>query len=74
MKLAPGTRVQLVELPDVSTSLLATLGGLLGLRAEESVSITDLPAVRDLLHSVPASMLVSPEGAQARLPYQLSWD
>jgi protease-4 len=74
MKLAPGTRVQLVELPAVSTSLLGQLGGLLGLRAEESVSITDLPAIRDLLLGVPASLLASPDGAQARLPYQLIWD
>jgi len=74
MKLAPGTRVQLIELPAVPTSLLAQLTGLLGLRAEETVSLTDLPAIKDLLLSVPASMLVSPDGAQARLPYQLTWD
>lgn len=74
MKLAPGTRVQLVELPAVPTSLLGQLTGLLGLRAEETVSLTDLPAIKDLLLSVPASMLVSPDGAQARLPYQLTWD
>ena len=74
MKLAPGTRVQLVELPEVSSSLLGQLTGLLGLRAEEQVSVTDIPAIRDLLLSVPASLLMSPDGAQARLPYQLTWD
>ncbi len=74
MKLAPGTRVQLVELPAQSSSLLGQLTGLLGLRAEESMSITDLPAIKELLLSVPASLLASPEGAQARLPYQISWD
>ncbi len=74
MKLAPGSRVQLVELPAVSSSLLGQLTGLLGLRAEESMSITDLPAIKELLLSVPASLLASPDGAQARLPYQLSWD
>ncbi len=74
MKLAPGTRVQLVELPAAPSSLLGQLTGLLGLRAEETVSITELPAIRELLLSVPASLLASPDGAQARLPYQLSWE
>ena len=58
----------------MSSSLLGQLGGLLGLRAEEQVSITDVPAIRELLLSVPASLLMSPDGAQARLPYQLTWD
>ena len=74
MKLSTGTRVALVELPTPPTSLLATIGNLLGVRADQPMSIADLPAIRELLHSVPASMLVSPDGAQARLPYQLSWD
>jgi len=74
MKLSPATRVALVELPNAPTSLLATIGGLLGVRAEQGVSIADLPAIRELLLSIPASMLVSPDGAQARLPYQVTWD
>jgi len=74
MKLSPGTRVTLVELPATPSTLLGQLTGLLGLRAEQSVSVTDLPAIRELLLSVPASLLVSPDGAQARLPFQISWD
>lgn len=74
MNLSSETRVQLVELPDLPSSWLGAITNLLGLRAEETVSLTDLPAIRDLLRGIPASLLVAPEGAQARLPYQLSWD
>ena len=73
MKLAPGTRVQLRELPNLPSSLLGTLGNLIGVRAEASMSVTDLPAVRELLRGVPASVLVDPTQAQARLPFELDW-
>ena len=46
MKLAPDTRVQLVEMPAVPSSLLATLASLAGVHAEAPVSLTDLPVVR----------------------------
>ena len=75
MKLSLDTRVQLVELPgraDQPARPRSTR--LLGAQAEATLSLTDLPAIRQLLRGVPASILVSPDGAQARLPYQLSWD
>ncbi|HVK84761.1 MAG TPA: signal peptide peptidase SppA [Kofleriaceae bacterium] len=74
MKLSPGARVQLVELPQVPSSLLGALGSLLGAREEASVSVTDLPMVKELVRGIPPSILVGPEGAQARLPYELTWD
>jgi len=73
MGLGRDTRVQLYELPKVPTSLLGTLGRLLGVSAEVPVSIADLPAVRALVHGVPASVLVAPSVPQARLPFDLSW-
>ncbi len=74
MKLGKATRVTLYELPALPTSLLGTLGSLLGLHADvPAMSLTDLPAIKALLESVPASMLVAPEGAQARLPFQIRW-
>ncbi|HEU0031180.1 MAG TPA: signal peptide peptidase SppA [Kofleriaceae bacterium] len=73
MHLDPATRVQLYELPNLPTSLLGTLGNLIGLRADEPMQLTDLPAVRELLRGVPASVLVDDTKAQARLPYEISW-
>lgn len=74
MKLGPNARVQLVELPNVPTSLLGTLTSLIGARASEPFSITDLPVVRSFLSGVPASVLVQPDAAQARLPNDIVWE
>ena len=74
MKLHPETRVQLYELPNLPTSLLGTLGKLIGVTAEQPMSILDLPGVKELLRTVPASMLVDPTQAQARLPFELTWE
>jgi hypothetical protein len=74
MKLSPSTRVRLVELPGLPSSLFGRLGSLLGVRADQPFSVADLPAVRELLRGVPASVLVGPEAPQARLPYELVWD
>ncbi|CAN5880964.1 hypothetical protein BH11MYX3_BH11MYX3_42400 [soil metagenome] len=75
MKLAPGTRVQLIELPNLPSSLFGTLGSLLGVKAEEQpFSITDLPTVQSFLRGVPASILVQPDAAQARLPNDFVWE
>jgi hypothetical protein len=35
--------------------------------------LTELPAVQALLRGVPASVLVDPTQAQARLPFELDW-
>jgi protease-4 len=74
MKLSPATRIQIFELPDVPSSLLGTLGSLIGVHSEQPMSITDLPAIKELLRGVPASVLVDPGQAQARLPFELTWE
>jgi protease-4 len=67
-----GAKVALVELPDVPSSIFGVLGSLLGAQAE-APSLLELPLLRELLRSVPASLLVSPGAAQARLPFDISW-
>lgn len=76
IKVSPRTQLQLVELPAPPSSLLGTLGSLIGVRAEAdtSFSVTDLPSVRAILRGIPASALISPDGAQARLPYDVVWE
>jgi protease-4 len=74
MKLGTDAKVQLVELPAMPASLLGKVTGLLGVHAEAPVSLTDLPVIKDLVRGVAPSILVAPEQAQARLPYDLSWD
>ena len=76
MKLSPSTRVQLYELPNLPPSLLSQIASMFGVSAEAQTpaSIAGLPAVEELLRGIPASILVSPDGAQARLPYDLSWE
>ncbi len=76
MGVSKHARVQLLELPAPPSSLLAQLTGLIGLgkaaedaRATGDLGIADLPAVRELLRGVPASVLVGPGVPQARLPY-----
>jgi len=74
MGISKDTRVQLYELPNLPSSILGTLGKLIGLRAEtQTVAPTDLPVVRDLLRGVPGSVLVDPSKPQARLPFDLTW-
>jgi protease-4 len=78
--IAPGTEVELVELPAVYGGILGTIGGLLGGREQArgaevpGLSFAELPLVRELVRGVPASMLVSPNAAQARLPFDVSWE
>ncbi|MBA2543134.1 MAG: signal peptide peptidase SppA [Deltaproteobacteria bacterium] len=74
MKLSPTTRVQLVELPNLPTSLFGRFGSLLGAKADLPLSLLDLPAVRALIRGIPLSVLVDDSRAQARLPFQISWD
>jgi protease-4 len=74
MKLGPNARVQLVELPATPPSLLSTLTSLLGVHAAEPMSLTDLPMVKSFLSGIPASVLVEPDAAQARLPNDIIWD
>jgi protease-4 len=71
---ASGDDVQLYELPSLPKDLLASLAGLLGIAAEAPLELADLPAVKQLLQGVPASVLVAPGGAQARLPFDIRWE
>jgi hypothetical protein len=73
MGVAASTKVQLYELPALPSGLLGTITGLLGARAEAAIELTDLPGVRDIVKSIPGSILVAPEAAQARLPYDIGW-
>jgi protease-4 len=73
MGIAVTTKVQLVELPALPGGLFGTIGKLFGVHESAGLSVTDLPIVRELLRSVPASLLIDPAGAQARLPYDVSW-
>ncbi|HEY4239273.1 MAG TPA: signal peptide peptidase SppA [Kofleriaceae bacterium] len=75
MGLPAGSRVELVELPAPPSSLVGTALHFLGVEAPTApLGITDLPAVRELLHTLPVSVLVAPDAAQARLPFGISWE
>ena len=63
-----------LQLPKLPSSLFVRLSNLLGVRAEAQLSVTDLPVFKELVRGIPPSILVAPDGAQARLPYELSWD
>ncbi|MEO8702608.1 MAG: signal peptide peptidase SppA [Kofleriaceae bacterium] len=74
MKLAEGTRVQLVEMPDLPSGILGKFGSLLGAQATQPMTLADLPVMKELLRGLPASVLVNPTQAQARLPFEVSWE
>ena len=74
MGLAAGTKIQLYELPEPPKSLLGTAGKLLGLHASDEDSLLGLPLTKQLLRGIPGSVLVAPEGAQARLPYDITFE
>ena len=73
--LSPETKVTLFELPSDTPSLLAKLtGGLLGQAQAQATSILEVPVVRELLRGVPSSILMGPDSAQARLPYEIVFE
>jgi protease-4 len=74
MGLAAGTKIELYELPEPPKSLLGTAGKLLGLHASDEDSLLGLPLTKQLLRGIPGSVLVAPEGAQARLPYDITFE
>jgi protease-4 len=74
MGVADATMVQLYELPSLPASLLGTVGQLLGVSDQATLSIGDLPAVKALARGVPASVLLAPGAAQTRLPFEISWE
>lgn len=71
--LAPDAKVRILSLPRESAGLLGLLGSLTGAQAT-TPSLADLPGVRAALDAVPPSLLVTPQGAQARLPFDISWE
>jgi hypothetical protein len=73
--LGPNTRVQLIELPKRPSSLLGVIGNLIGASAaDQSGSVVGLPLVQSILRGIPSSVLVAPDGAQARLPYDIIFE
>jgi hypothetical protein len=76
MGLPAGTQVQIYELPVLPTSLLARFGKLLGASADAGAAgpLDALPALRELVRGVAPSILVAPSAAQARLPFELTWE
>ena len=72
MHLEPATKIQLVELPEPPQSLLGAAGKLLGVHEDEGLFA--LPLTRELVRGIPGSVLAAPEGAQARLPYDITFE
>jgi protease-4 len=72
--LAAADQVQLRELPDLPSSLLGTITSLLGVSDERTLQLGDLPGIKQLLQGVPASVLVGQGQAQARLPFDITWE
>jgi hypothetical protein len=74
MGLSDAARIQLIELPNLPSNLLGAVGKLLGAQAEATLSLTDLPVIRDLLRGVPASVLLAPGVPHTRLPFDIVWE
>ncbi|MEZ4400330.1 MAG: signal peptide peptidase SppA [Kofleriaceae bacterium] len=75
--LAADAPVRLIELPRSQPGLLGALGRLVGgaqADATDAGSLWALPAVRAALAAVPPALLVTPGGAQARLPFDVVWE
>ena len=73
MGLGPDDRVRVLALPKQSSGLLGLLG-LGGAKESATLGLGDLPAAKALLDGIPASVLVDPDAAQARLPYDIVWE
>ena len=72
--LADDAKVRLLELPRESSGLLGSVARLLGVSAAAEPSVLELPVVRAALGAVPPALLVTPGGAQARLPFDVIWE
>jgi protease-4 len=76
--LSADEKVRVIELPRETGGLLSALiGQVARVRADagptESLDFTMLPGVRDALEALPASLVVEPDAAQARLPFDFVW-
>jgi protease-4 len=81
MGLPDSERVHLIELPARPGSPFGAVGKLLGVHADgagagvaPAFQLTDLPIVRDVLRTLPVSVLLAPDDMQARLPFQITWE
>ncbi len=74
MGLGPDDKVRVIALPRPSAGLVQKLLGLGASAREPALGLGDLPAAKALLDGIPASILVAPDAAQARLPYDIVWD
>ncbi len=74
MHVAKDAQITLVEMPAPPTSVLEAVVKLVGGPSESKLEVTDLPVIRELVRSVPLSILVAPTALQARLPFELIWD
>jgi len=76
MRIAPGEKIHLVEMPEVPPSVLGAVGKLVGAHDTASVSeeLIALPLVQQLMRGIPGSVLVQPDAAQARLPYDITFE
>jgi protease-4 len=68
-----GSRLEIGELPKVGGSVLGYVGQLLS-KDQPELPLSELPVLKDLVRGVPASVLLEPEQAQMRLPYELVLD
>lgn len=74
MGLAAADPIELRELPAQPASLFGALGNLIGASGERTRQLSELPGLRQLLQGVPASLLVGQGQAQARLPFDVTWE
>ena len=63
-------QLEILEYPKISTSLLGVIGKLLT-TSQPELPLSELPVFKALVRAVPPSMLLAPESAQMRLPYEL---
>lgn len=68
-----GTSVELRELPKPPGSLFGVVGRLFGVREQDALPIDELRVFQNVLRGIGASLLVQPEGPQARLPYDVEF-
>jgi hypothetical protein len=53
--------------------MFGTVGRLLGIHAETTLPLFELPLLKELLRGIPASLLVDPTKPQARLPVDIEF-
>ena len=59
-------------MPAPPASVLGAVGKLVGVH--DQMSVLDLPVVQQIVRGIPGSLLVQPDAAQARLPYDIDFE